>query len=255
MTSFLLIATLVPASTQDLKAQAEAEYRAGLEVRDDSVKARRHFARSADLLEQLWENGDRTPEQARNMAQARFLSGDHGRSIRDYRRGLQLSPYDDDLRLGLESVRAQVGGSQPTAYGQAPTSPIARLNIPMPRLVLVAIGLSAIGWFLLARAWLTARGPLAILGGVLVLVAIGFGALLYWEDRRVRAEWAEPTAVLTRPTELFMGNSDEYPRRIDGKIPAGVEMRILGHRGGWHHVELPDGAVGWVQSSLVVTTD
>src|SRR5262245_1348052 len=207
MTPILLSATLlVPTSTLDLRAEAEAQYRAGLEVRDDSAKARRHFTRSADLFEQLWESGERTPDLARNMAQARFLSGDSGRSIRDYRRGLRLSPYDNDLRHGLDFVRMQVGGNQPTAtsYGQRASSPIARLDVPLPRLVLAVIGVAAVGWFLLARAWLTARGPLAILGGALVLVAIGFGALLYWEDQRVQAEWAEPTAVVTRPAELFM---------------------------------------------------
>src|SRR5262245_16191675 len=63
MTTLFLTATLlVPANTQDLKAEAEARYRAGLEVRDDSAKARRHFTRSADLFEQIWESGERTPD-------------------------------------------------------------------------------------------------------------------------------------------------------------------------------------------------
>lgn len=257
MTSILLFTTLlVPASVQDLKAQAEAEYRAGLEVRDDSAKARRHFARSANLFEEVWESGERNPGLARNLAQARFLAGDYGRSIRDYRRGLRLSPYDHDLRQGIDSVRERAGGSQTsTSYLQKPTSPVARLGVPMSRLLLFSLGIAAIGWIVLARAWLIARGTLAILGGALVIFAIGVGAVLNWEDRRVQAEWSEPTAVVTIPTELLMGNSDEYPRRIEGKIPVGVEMKILGQRGGWYHVELPDGAIGWVQQSRVATTD
>ncbi len=51
------------------------------------------------------------------------------------------------------------------------------------------------------------------------------------------------------------GNSDEYPRRVEGRLPAGVELRVLGERGGWLHVELADGSAGWVPSSRVAVVD
>ena len=68
-------------------------------------------------------------------------------------------------------------------------------------------------------------------------------------------EWATPTAVTVSSSEIFMGNSEDYPRRIDAKVPPGVEMRILGERGGWLHVELADGTIGWIRQSRVATTD
>ena len=52
-------------------------------------------------------------------------------------------------------------------------------------------------------------------------------------------------------TDLRTGNNDEYPKRLDPRLPAGVEMKVLGERGGWLHVELSGGAVGWVPRARV----
>jgi Bacterial SH3 domain len=47
------------------------------------------------------------------------------------------------------------------------------------------------------------------------------------------------------------GNSDEYPKRLEGRLPPGVELKILGERGGWLHVELARGGAGWVPKGRV----
>ena len=84
-----------------------------------------------------------------------------------------------------------------------------------------------------------------------MLVAAAAGGWLWWEDAQQRARWAQPTAVVAAPTDLRTGNSDEYPRRLDARLPAGVELKVLGERGGWLHVELGGGAVGWVPRERV----
>jgi hypothetical protein len=238
-------------TSADSRAEAAAEYRAGLESRDDSARARPHFVRAAEIYESQWANGQRTADTARNMAQARLLAGDLGRAIRDFRRGLGADPHDTGLRRGLQKAREQVafpltGDITPAARPREYFSPVDRIGVPLPRLALGVLSLWTIGWLLLGRAWLTCRGGLAILGGAFVLAAILLGAGLLWEHSRARAHWSTPTAVLVTPVELRTGNSDEYPRRIDGKLPAGVEVRFLGERGGWLHVELGDGSAGWV---------
>src|SRR5262245_40012708 len=92
----------------DLIAQAETAYRTGIDARVDAARARPHFVRAAELYESIWDEGNRSPAIARNMAQCRLLAGDLGRSIRDYRRGLREVPHDADLRLGLAFAREQV---------------------------------------------------------------------------------------------------------------------------------------------------
>jgi hypothetical protein len=246
-----------PTGGGGLSAEAETAYRAGLDARADAARARPHLLRAAELYESLWDQGNRSPATARNMAQCRFLAGDLGRCIRDYRRGLKAFPHDADLRLGLAYARGQVayplvGDVADAARPADSTSPLDRSRIPLRRLAWVAIGLSGLGWFVLARAWFTARGGLALFGGAQVFAAIALGGALWWEDSRLRARWTAPAAVVVGSgTDLRTGNSDEYPKRLEGRLPAGVEVKVLGQRGGWLHVELARGAAGWVPKDRV----
>lgn len=242
-------------------AEADSAYRAGLAERADSAKARPHFVRAAEGYEAVWDRGIHTPAVARNMAQSRYLAGDLGRCIADYRRGLKVFPHDPDLRSGLAFARSRVeypltGDVADAARPRDPPSLLDRLPTSITRLAAVAVGLWAIGWFVLARAWITARGGLALSGGALVLFAALIGGWLGWEDARRRAHWAEPSAVVIAPgTDLRTGNSTEYPKRIDGRLPAGVEVRLLAERGGWVQVELADGTVGWAPGGRLVKVE
>ena len=121
-----------------------------------------------------------------------------------------------------------------------------RLPVSFTRLAWAAVAGAGIGWLTLARAWVTARGGLALAGGALVLAAVAAGGWLWREDGNLRARWARPTAVAVAATDLRTGNSEEYPRRLDARLPAGVEMKVLDERGGWLHVEFGGGTVGWV---------
>jgi len=256
----LVLASVLFASpggpTPDLGA-AEAAYRDGLDARADAAKARPHFVRAAELYEAAWDAGTRSPAIARNMAQARYLAGDPGRCVRDYRRGLREFPHDPGLRAGLAFARERVayphaGDLADAARPRDVGTPLDRLPLSFSQLAWVAVAAAGLGWLALARAWITARGGLALVGAALLLVAAAGGGGLWWEDGRRRAHWAEPTAVVTAPTDLRTGNSDEYPRRLDARLPAGAELKVLGERGGWLHVELAGGTVGWVPKALTV---
>jgi hypothetical protein len=262
MIALVLSASILvePSKHPELLAEAETAYRAGLDARDDTAKARTHFIRSAEAYERLWENGHGNAAIARGMAQARLLAGDLGRAIRDYRRGLRVAPHDADLRRGLDAARGRVvfphsGDLAESARARDADTRLDRIGIPFATMLLVVLAVSAIGWLTMARAWVTSRGGLAVSGGVLVLIAAAFGVWLGWENSRLRAHWSAPAAVVVAPVELRTGNSTEYTLRVEGRLPAGVEFRVLGERGGWLHVELADGAAGWVPESRVVLVD
>jgi len=239
---------------------AAEEYRAGLESRADAAQARLHFLRAAEEFERAWNSGERNTGIARNMAQSRFLAGDVGRAIRDYRRGLRLAPHVHELLEGLTSVRERISYPLASDRGSSlspveASSGLDRIAVSWHRLAWGAIALSALGWFLLARGWRSSRRELLGLGLGSIVVAAALGGWLGWEDHRLRSHWAEPTAVVVSATDLRTGNSEEYPRRIEVRLPAGTELRVLGERGGWLQVELPDGTTGWVSSSFVVQVD
>jgi hypothetical protein len=244
-------------SGNDLLAAGDAAYHEGLVHRDDAARARPHFVRAAESYEAAWDGGTRTPAVARNMAQARSLAGDLGGCLRDYRRGLGAFPHDPDLRAGLAFAREQVQYPLSSDLGDAARpreagSLLDRLPLAFVPLAWAAVAVAGVGWLVLARAWVSARGGLALVGGGLVLAAGAGGGWLWWEDGRKRAHWAEPTAVVAAPTEVRTGNSDEYPKRLDARLPAGVELRVLTERGGWLQVELGGGTVGWVPAGRVV---
>jgi hypothetical protein len=258
--ALLLTSVLVAspaASANELLSAADAAYREGLDARDDAAKARPHFVRAAEAYEDAWEGDGRTPAVARNMAQARFLAGDLGGCIGNYRRGLRAFPHDPDLRAGLAFARAQVayplsGDLADVARPREAGTVLDRLPLSFVQLGWAAVAVAGLGWLTLARAWVSARGGLALVGGAMVLTAAAGGGWLWWEDGRRRAHWAEPTAVVAAPADLRTGNSDEYPKRLDPRLPAGVELKILGERGGWLQVELSAGLVGWMPAGRVV---
>lgn len=248
------------ANSQSLLNEAATAYQAGLASRDDSVVASGHFRRSADAYESLWTQGERTPQVARNLAQARLLSGDLGRSIRDYRRGLRLNPHDAELRRGLAFAREQVayplvGDLEKAARPRQVDSTVDRLGVSADRVGLMAVIVASAGWFFLARAWMTRRGGLGAIGGICVGSAALVGGWLLWEDSRLRDQQAPAAAVIVAPTDLRFGNNEEYSRRIDARLPAGIEVRVLGERGGWLHVELADGTAGWIPRERAAVVD
>jgi hypothetical protein len=195
------------------------------------------------------------------MAQSRYLAGDLGGAVRDYRHGLREFPRDPDLRSGLAFARNQVayphiGDLADAARPRDAESIVDRVPIPFLRLAWAVIVVAAIGWLTLARGWVLARGGLALTGGAMIIAAAAAGGWLWWEDDKLRSRWAESAAVVIGSgTELRMGNSDEYPKRLDGRLPAGTELKVIGERGGWLHVALPGGPVGWVPTGRTVMVD
>ena len=255
----LLVADATPESSLvDMQVEAEAAYRAGLDLREDSALARPKFARAAAAYESLWNGGTRTVAVCRNLAQAHYLAGDLGRAISAYYRGLRLWPHDSDLRRGLEFAREQVAYPRLGEMADAAKPPAARTADGWPRdgLALLAAVLYALGWFALARVWVTRRGGRWVVAVVAVIVGTAIGLGLRLENRSERTRWAAPMAVVVSPgAELRTGNNDEYPRRLDGRLPAGAELHVLGDRGGWLHVRLANGPAGWVPRDRVVEVD
>jgi hypothetical protein len=252
----LLLAALLGATPAD----AEASYRAGLAAQADATIARPHFIAAAEGFEAQWDRGSRSPGLAGNMAQARLLAGDVGRAIRNYRRGLRVFPHDPGLKRGLEFARGEVNyplanDVRDLARPRETGSLLDRLPLTITRLIAGAAVLAAVGWVTLARAAIVRRGGLALVGATMVVGATAVGIWGWVEDDRARRHWGERTAVVVQGADLRMGNSEEYPKRIDGRLPAGTELRILGDRGGWLHVELGSGIAGWVRGDRAVEVD
>jgi tetratricopeptide (TPR) repeat protein len=245
-------------SDADLPAIAAEQYQAGLAARNDLKKARPHFREAAAAYERLWERGMHNPELARDMAQAHLLAGNLAGAIRAYQVGLRLAPYDNDLRNGLAYAREQVQYPLTGNLAEScrPREQASLLQLASPdQLRGIAVLLYLLGMAAWARAWMTRRLLWWTTGGVLAAAAMILSCWTLFAEHRFNEGRPALAVVAQNNTPLQRGNSADYPLRINDRLPAGVEMRVFGERGGWLQVELARGEVGWVEKNAVVMVE
>lgn len=256
---FLSLLLLAPAAdpAADVQARAEAAFREGATLAADdraAAAARQAFARSAQLYEQLEQDGCHNADLYRNLGNAYFLAGDLPRAIRSYRRGLRLTPNDLELRRCLAHAREQVEYPAPGTVGRPPTEHrppwLPRLPAVAPWL---AFGLYFAACLAAARWWMVRRGPWRTVSATALGLALCLGAGLAWEGGEDRADDERPLVVIAADGVLLRrGNGLAYPARYPTWVNKGVEARRLYARGDWVQIELSGGEVGWVPRGFIV---
>jgi tetratricopeptide (TPR) repeat protein len=241
-------------------AVADAAYRAGLEARANAERAREHFARAARIYDGIWASGLHNAAVARNRAQAHLLAGDLGRAIAAYRSGLRLAPHDRLLRDGLSYARGHVAYPLESNLARLarPREPWSLLTWAPGSVYAVAAGLLYLGgWLALARAWMKRRPSWWIFGGALIVAAVGLCLAVGSEQRALSDKHSgpQPAVTISAETSFRTGNSSEYPPRLEGPLPAGLEVHLLAERGGWAQIQLAGGPIGWVPRPDIVTCD
>lgn len=84
-----------------------------------------------------------------------------------------------------------------------------------------------------------------ILLALLVWVTLAASLMIDWRDRSGRKEGV----VTAESVVVRKGNGRSYDPQFEEPLTEGVEFDVLEARGGWLHVELPDGQDGWVPES------
>jgi hypothetical protein len=231
-------------------------FQAGVAARDDAAKARQQFAQAAACWEKLWWEGEQTPELARNRARAYYLAGNLPHALVAIHQGLALAPWDRYLQREWVALREEVANAcdpklrsacQPVSLGW-----LRRVCSPWEIWGLVT-GLWWGGWLALARFRMVRRGYWGVVAGGLLGGAVLLATVWEWEQWQWQSEdCRHPLLILARPSLLRMGNAIEYPPSVPSVLPAGVEGRWAGQRGGWIHLQLPDGTRGWVPATDVL---
>ncbi|MEA3336529.1 MAG: tetratricopeptide repeat protein [Chloroflexota bacterium] len=144
LAGLLLVAGLVTATSamspaveidERMVAAANQLYRSG------------HHSESAQLYEQLVEQGARDSGLFYNLGNAYFQQGDRERAILNYERALQLAPRDADIRHNLDLARAEAG-SLPWQEAEGPLDTLAEVSrrwLTVDELAMIALS----AWFFL----------------------------------------------------------------------------------------------------------
>ncbi|VTR99731.1 SH3 domain-containing protein [Tuwongella immobilis] len=214
------------------------------------ANARAELQALAHELAEAWDAGPRLPVIADLQARIAWQLDQLPQAIAAVRAGLAEFPHDRTLAETLHALR------QSRAI---PEDPQLRAALQMPELdswhgwlpiewqAGTFVALIWLAVFCCIRGWSRQRGGWFIAAGVLCVLA-GVGEWRRQADCVVRERfWRQPAAVIQRDGVLLReGNAAAYPALFRQPLPNGCEMQLLGERGGWCWVELPDGGRGWV---------
>jgi len=207
-------------------------------------------------LDSLLAAGKESPAAYQALGNAHFNTGEYGRAILNYERGLRLKPGHAGLTNNLRYVRAEAG--------------INRLELPdfilarWWRGVGAALGAGTLFWLAMICWWLAVAGAVlwylrreamdekrrfALLPGA--VIALIFGVLFYSMGNSRNAWLAnDKEAVLTaKIADLRVAPGADAT--LEKALTQGLKMRLLDEYDGYVKVSLDDGKQGWLPAETV----
>lgn len=255
MSGVHLMLLLVPGAEEvsdaEVLARAEAAFRAGVELRADSARAKPHFQQAVRELETLQARGVANPAFFLQLGNARLLSDDLAGAVLAYHQGLTLAPTDRDLRAALDHARTQVaypagGFARPPEDHLPPWLPRPG---PTPFLLLV-VGAFTLACIALTRGRMLASRRWLLLGLLTLVLSVCGGVVIYLREQAARSERAL-VVIAVEDVLLRRGDGLSFPPRYPTPLPRGTEARLRRERGDWLQIELTGGEIGWVPGGLV----
>jgi hypothetical protein len=221
---------------------ARTKLEAGQPARESFRRAASAWARAVDTAH---------PESFLNRGNAHYLAGELPEAIAAYQAGLNIDPSNSRLHTNLALARQDVALPHDSALIQP--APIWQRYAFQRWLVWpgLVIWLAACA-VLPASLRLGSRRGIAI-GVVLTTLAASAGAAGLIRTSYLTDIDQRPVCVVRLDTPLRTGNADRYASHPDAPLlPRGYEVRRIGKRGEWLHVECPGGQIGWVPAGNVI---
>lgn len=208
--------------------------------------ARDDFASAVADYERLLAHGQGGPDVLYNLGTAALAQGDIGKAILAFERARKAGARESDVEANLAVARSR---QLDQVIGAASDEPFLARVVSSTSGQTVALGFLE-AWLLgsallLFRRWWPprARGAVAVVGGLLFVVALPVGGLL---AAHVAAERASAEAVVMRPV-LRAHELPSEGAKVAFEVHAGLKVHVLEASGAYVHIRLPNGLEGWAE--------
>ena len=208
------------------------------------------YPAAVEKYQSLLQKGDASAAVYYNLGNVYFRLGDLGQSIWCYRKGLKLSPADQDIKENLQFARLYRVDKITEEKGFF----LAAVFSTLP----AALGLNLLSW-LTALSWWVILGVLLVylvyrrrsrIMQIAAVVSVAIFLLLgtsLWAG--LKAEQKESAVVLSVQADAKSGPGEDYVSLFT--VHQGLECQIEEEREEWYLVYLPNGTKGWVPSKAL----
>lgn len=173
-----------------------------------------------------------------NLGNARFQQGELGRALAAWRQAQWITPRDPALRHNLDLIRRRLGRPEPELWRRW----LNWWTLDEWGMAAVCLVWAWAGWQIVVRlrpeSARSGGGLRGILGGMAVLVVLGWGAA--W----VSVVLGPNAAIAGREVAARYGPLDES--EIATRFADGAEVRVEEDRNGWVRVTDAEGRGGWI---------
>lgn len=237
----------------DLFAQEDTDWKAEAET----ALAAQDFSKAVIALEQLRKSGTVSPELYLAEGNAYYQTGDLGRSILAYERGLRLRPGNRDLKNNLTFVEGQLEQQLKDLPGfflqrwwQWAGSRIGPTFATVLAVLCWWISVAAFALWYFKRAGFSDRRRFLLLPAAVTTAIL---AVVFYTLAQSRTAELERTdlAVLTAPqAEMRVAPGKEAT--VENRVSAGLRLRIVDtFKDEYVKVVLRDGKQGWLPVEAV----
>ncbi|THH41967.1 SH3 domain-containing protein [Neolewinella litorea] len=240
MTILLLVALAqsVVAQTDYTLRAAQAELESG------------DYRRAVEILDSLEPGGIVSPEFYLALGNARFETGQTGKAILAYERGLRLRPGNLDLNNNLRYVREEAGITAP----ELPEFALLRwwrlfgawLGMTGAYLAAVScwwLAVAGVIWWYLHRREMEEKRRFALLPTALLLALLSGGFFLLAESRYAALHQSDEAILVTDAT---LRVSPTLDGSVEAELGQGHKLYIVDHVNSFVKVQLPNGRQGYV---------
>jgi tetratricopeptide (TPR) repeat protein len=215
----------------------------------DAQRVQGYYQQTIEAYEQLVAAGIHNAKLYYNLGNAYFLRHDLGHAILNYRRGLRLEPGNRRLQANLRYVRSQrtdlIDASAQQALG-------ARLLFWSDDLSLqTQLTLALVAFLLIwagAFAHLFWRRPafIGLSASTAFIFVLLLASILMRHAQNTRTQNG---VIVSSEAPIRKGNGASYALQFPHPLHNGTEFVVREHRGSWLHIQLANGASGWIRQA------